>query len=343
MRRLRLAGRAEAQRARQRRRVGQPRDRVRARALRPRPGPARGPGRRGHRDRVRRRSGGGPSRRCAESARATDRGCAPLRPARRAHAAPTPVLRLGMALVRACDAGRPLGRPALPSCSAAECAPSSGHDGHADLDRDARRLGLVRRRACARHRRDLLRGRGDHHDADPARPLARVERATQVRCGDSRADRARSERGTRAPRWPGGRRQHRRARGRRQVRRATRGEDRDRRRRRSGRVRGRPGDADGRADSARGAHRLHRWQARPSTRTGGSSSVRHVSARRRRSRRSRSSSPTRSPARRTRSGLPIASRRSSFPSCSSSRSRRLPAGCSSPACPRTPSRPRSRY
>ena len=163
-----------------------------------------------------------------------------------------------MALVRACDAGRPLGRPALPSRSAAERAPSSGHDGHADLDRDARRLGLVRRRARARHRRDLLRGRGDHHDADPARPLARVERATQVRCGDSRADRARSERGARAPRRSGGRRQHRRARGRRQVRRATRGEDRDRRRRRSGRVRGRPGDADGRADPARGAHRLRR-------------------------------------------------------------------------------------
>ena len=68
----------------------------------------------------------------------------------------------------------------------------------------------------------VLRGRRDHHDADPARPLARVERAAQVWCGDPRADRARSERGARASRWSGGRRQHRRARGRRPIRRASR-------------------------------------------------------------------------------------------------------------------------
>ena len=138
-------------------------------------------------------------------------------------AAPTPVRRLGVARVRARDAGRPLGRLAVPPRGAAERAPRRGHDGHADLDRDARRLGwsVVALVALGTGETYFEVG-ASHHDADPARPLARVERATPVGRGDPRADRARSERGARAPRRSGGRRPHRRARGRRPLRRATR-------------------------------------------------------------------------------------------------------------------------
>ena len=70
------------------------------------------------------------------------------------------------------DAGRLLVRLRLPPCRAAVNARhGDGDDGHAHLDRDARCLGLVRRRAprSSTTRTRLLRGRGGDHDADPAR------------------------------------------------------------------------------------------------------------------------------------------------------------------------------
>ena len=56
-----------------------------------------------------------------------------------------------------------------------------GDDGHADLDRDARRLGLVDGRAARRaRRRHVLRGCRRDHDADPARALPRVTRPASL-------------------------------------------------------------------------------------------------------------------------------------------------------------------
>ncbi len=98
----------------------------------------------------------------------------------------SPVRRLGVGRVRALDAGRPLGGLAVPSRRLPGGASPRGDDGHADLDRDARRLGLVDGRAARRARcRHLLRGCRRDHDADPARALARV-----ARHGDARARRS---------------------------------------------------------------------------------------------------------------------------------------------------------
>ena len=87
-----------------------------------------------------------------------------------------------------------LGRLRLPPRRGAQRAPRGGDDGHADLDRHARRLGLVDRRARRRARRGhLLRGRRRDHDADPARALPRGARAAPLGRGDPRPARARRQ------------------------------------------------------------------------------------------------------------------------------------------------------
>ena len=120
--------------------------------------------------------------------------------ARRARDGPAAAVpRLGVARVRARDTSRVLGGLRLPSRGAHERAPRRGDDGHADLDRNARRLGMVGRCARPRRRRGhLLRGRRRDHDADPARPLPRGACAAALERRDPRAPRARREGSTRS-------------------------------------------------------------------------------------------------------------------------------------------------
>ena len=119
----------------------------------------------------------------------------------------------------------------LPPRRAAERTASRGDDGHAHLDRHARRLGLVDGRTRRRARRGhVLRGRRGHHDADPARPLPRgageepLVARRSARCSSS-APRKRACSATATSCSSRSRRSCRRP-----VRRATRREDRDGRR-----------------------------------------------------------------------------------------------------------------
>ena len=203
----------------------------------------------------------------------------------------------------------------LPPRGRSQRAPRRGDDGHAHLDRHARRLGLVDRRARppGRHRgRHVLRGRR------PSSRRSSCSAATSRRArgaASGAAIRALLELGAKEARVlrdgeevlvpidelrvgdlfvvrPGR-------------------EDRDRRRRRRGRVGGRPVDADrragaGRGRPGRGRRRRDDQHVRPARRARDA-----ASAPRRRSRRSRASSPRRRPARRRSSGSPTASRPSS--------------------------------
>ena len=95
---------------------------------------------------------------------------------------------------------------AVPPRGGAQRAPRRGDHGHAHLDRHARGVGLVGRRARrARGRAHVLRGRGRDHDADPARPLLRGAREAALERGAPLAARARREGGARAPRRRRGR------------------------------------------------------------------------------------------------------------------------------------------
>ena len=149
---VRRPSRAEAEPARRRRRGRQPRDRVGARPLRPRrvrleellgavepagyraaPAAASASARRGGRSACRLRAAVGAAR-PADGAAAPVRGLGVVSPSRSRR--------------RSCSgAGWPFHRGRRP-----ECAPRRRDDGHADLDRHARRLGLVGARARVRTR-----------------------------------------------------------------------------------------------------------------------------------------------------------------------------------------------
>ena len=173
MRRVRVPGRARAERPRRRLGVGQLRDGAGGRRLRPchdHPGRAH-PRRRG--DRLRRAS---PRCRSRARGRRPDEEPSPASDRRRRAlaagvadgddpGASVPVL--AVALPRARDAGRPLGGLAVSRRRVEEPAPRRGDDGHPDLGRHARGLGLVGRRALLPRRR---RGRND--DARRSRPVA---------------------------------------------------------------------------------------------------------------------------------------------------------------------------
>ena len=122
------------------------------------------------------------------------------------------VRQLAMAVAAARDAGRPLGRLAVPSRRLAEPAPRRRDDGHADLGRHAGRLRLVGVRAVlpagdaghaddvrvrceqrCRNRRDLPRGRGRRDDVHPRRPLLRGAGEAALRRRVEGAARARRE------------------------------------------------------------------------------------------------------------------------------------------------------
>src|SRR5712692_9492746 len=126
---------------------------------------------------------------------------------------------------------------------------ASARHGAATMDTLALVGGGARRRSACAH---LLRGwRGDR-DADPAGALVRGARAAPLRGGDPGAARAGREGGTGAARLRGARRPGRGAAGGRPLRRSPGREDRHRRRRRGGRLGGRPVDADRRVDAGRG-------------------------------------------------------------------------------------------
>ena len=220
-----------------------------------------------------------------------------LRGARRARRPPRDgaalaLRRLGVGLARARDAGRALGRVAVPPGSGGESAPRRGDDGHAHLRRHPRRLGLVARRPRGvGGRGDVPRGRRGRHRADPARPLARDSGEKPGRGRHARAARARREGGARAARRGGGARAGGRA-----CRSATASWC-------GPATRSRP-TASSRQASRRSTSRCSPASrcrsrsapgrpspARRSTPTGGSSSVRRTSARTRRSRTSADSSP----------------------------------------------------
>ena len=140
---------------------------------------------------------------------------------------------LGVGRARPVDTGRALGRLAVPSCRGAERASSARDDGHAGLDRNARRLGMVGDRPRRRYRRrHVLRGWRRDHDADPPRPLSRGPGHATRRRGDHGAARARCEGGARAARRRRDARADRGAPPRRPLRRAAGREDRHRRHRR---------------------------------------------------------------------------------------------------------------
>ncbi len=138
-----------------------------------------------------------------------------------------PVRRLGMARLRAGDAGHPLERLALPPRRRAQPAPWGGDDGHPGFDRHARRLGVVSRGLARLLRRPhLFRGRRGDHDSDPARALLRGSRRPAIERGDSRPARAGREGGARSPRRRRDPRARRRASGRRPLHRSAGREDR---------------------------------------------------------------------------------------------------------------------
>ena len=260
LRLLRGARREDAEPARRRRRVGQLRDRRGHGPLRSGERATRRPARRGRVLRLPRLapgrgvSGRGSEPALARPARRLRRSHRPARGARDGAAAPVP--RLGVARARARDAGRVLGRLAVPPRRRAQSPPPRGDDGHADLARHALGVDVVGRRPARRdRRRHVLRSRRRDHDADPARPLPRGPRAPSLGRGDPCAARAGREGGPRAARRRRSARARRRAAPRRQIRRPSRREDRDRRRRRARRVRDRPVDAHRRARPRRGRSR----------------------------------------------------------------------------------------
>jgi hypothetical protein len=176
---VRRTHRTEAQQAGRRRGVRELRDGAGDRAVRP----VRHRGRAclgGRGRRVSRASGRGggspPSRRAGRGASPSARGRDRSHGATRSHrdGACTAVHRLGVGCARARDASRLLERDRLPPRLVAERKALRGDDGHAHLDWNARRLGVVHRRTRRRTGRGhLLRGGGGHHDADPPRALPR--------------------------------------------------------------------------------------------------------------------------------------------------------------------------
>ena len=234
-------------------------------------------------------------------------------PARGEHGPAAPVRRLGVARVRARHAGRLLGGLGVPPRRGAERTAPGGDDGHADLDRHPRRVGVVGRGARrARRRAHLLRGGRGDHDPDPAWPLPRSTRQAAFERGDPRAPRAGRQGGAPAARGRRGGRAGGRGAARRPLRRPAGREDRNRRARRRRLFRRRPVDAHRRAGAGRG---------RPGRRGRGShtehlrasrSCARPKSVPRPRWRRSRAWSRRRRPARRRSSASSTASPPSSF-------------------------------
>ena len=231
------------------------------------------------------------------------------------------------------DAGRALGRLAVPRRRLEEPAPRRGDDGHADLARHARGVGLVGRRALLPRRgrdrhEDAVRARAVAHAPAPTRSTSRSRRSSITFLLAGRYFEARAKRsagaalralvelgakeasvldadGTRAARPD-----------RASSRSATCSSSGPARRSRptasSSRATPRSTSrcSPARAFRSRSAPAT-RSPARPSTSAAGSSSGPSASARTPRSRRSRSSSPRRSPGRRRCSASPTASRRSS--------------------------------
>ena len=168
--------------------------------------------------------------------------------------------------------------------------------------------------------RDLLRHRGRHHRARPARAGARAARAQPDQHRDPAAARPRAEDRARRPRRRRARRAARRGAGRRHLPRPARREGAGRRRRRRGAQRRRRVDGDRRADPGReGArrtrHRRHDQHDRQPARSAPSGS-----AATRCSRRSSAWSARRSAAARRFSGSPIGSPPTSCRRSCSSRS-----------------------
>ena len=183
---VRLPHRAEPERAGRRRGDGQPRHRPGGSALRSERRVGRRPRRHRRGRGIRSVARVASSRRRATSRRALRAAARRRGRVERARRAArdgdaAAVRRLGVGRVRALDAGRPLGGLAVPSRRLPGGAPPRGDDGHADLDRDARRLGLVDGRAARRaRRRHVLRGCRRDHDVDPARALPRVARPASL-------------------------------------------------------------------------------------------------------------------------------------------------------------------
>jgi hypothetical protein len=150
---LRCAHRAQAEQARGRRSGGQLRNRRGYGQIRSGPYLGRRARRCGRGCRLRRRPPGDGRRGRGHDAFASPafarrgRVDGPARGARDDSAAP--VRRLGMARLRAGDAGHPLERLALPPCRHAQPAPRGGDDGHPDLDRHASPPGCGRSWPCS--------------------------------------------------------------------------------------------------------------------------------------------------------------------------------------------------
>ena len=155
---LRCSRREEAEQARGRLRDGQLRDRARIGGVRRRDRLAR-PARRG--GRVGRVQGSASDRRgrCGAAGPgsgaplpAARLGCADAAGARARDDPAAPVRRLAVALAPAGDSSGALGRLAVPPGCALERTARRRDDGHADLDRHARSVGLVALRAVPRRR-----------------------------------------------------------------------------------------------------------------------------------------------------------------------------------------------
>ena len=184
---MRPARRAAAQRARRRHGNGQLRHRAGVGRVRSRPRRDRRPRGGGRCGRVSRlRPAGGRDRAAGGRRSAAAATASPARlgrplasGTRSRHGSGAPVRVLAVGEPRARDPGRPLGRLAVPPEGVVEPAAPNGDDGHADLDRHARRLGLVRGRPALPRRGRA--GRGDGLRAR-ARPRHRGERALLRGC-----------------------------------------------------------------------------------------------------------------------------------------------------------------
>ena len=182
LRLVRGAGREEPQPARRRRGVGQLRHRdgrggVRPGRRRPPSAWSRPSSRPGYGARL--PAGGAPPAEEADEPDPSRRAAPPPRRLGRPLAAGAAdvddpgaaVRQLAVAGAAARDAGRALGRLALPPRGLAQPAPRRGHDGHPDLGRHARRLGLVAgrpvlpRRRRSRHADGLRPGRSSRAPA----------------------------------------------------------------------------------------------------------------------------------------------------------------------------------
>ena len=235
---------------------------------------------------------------------------------------------LAVALAAAGDSGRALGRLAVPPRCVAQPEARDRDDGHADLCRHARGVGLVARcPVLPRRRRDrdddglrarpqpgrdrrasLSRGGRGRDHLHPRRPLLRgsgeATRGSRI-ARSARAGRQGGERPRR--RRPRAAHRDRRAPGRRPIRRPAGREDRHRRRRRGGQLRGRQVAPDRRKRAGRGTSPATRSSAPRSTPAAVSSFAPSASAPTPRSRRSLGSSPRRSRERRPCSAWQIAS------------------------------------